>query len=47
MTWEGLDDKENLWLPWKELRNNPILHRYLQSQGLRALIPAEHRSQYV
>ena len=41
--WRGLDDKENLWLPWKELRNNPILHQYLRNNGMAAKVPKEFR----
>jgi hypothetical protein len=37
--WTGLDDSYNRWLPWKELRKNPILHRYLTDKGLERLIP--------
>jgi hypothetical protein len=37
--WSGLDDSYNRWLPWKELRRNPILHRYLSSRGLGRWIP--------
>jgi hypothetical protein len=39
--WIGWDTPN--WLPWKELRNNPILHAYLRKQNLRKLIPKEHR----
>jgi hypothetical protein len=41
--WKGYDKSEDLWLPWAELRNNPILHRYLHNNGLAKLIPTEHR----
>ena len=36
--WQGLDNRENLWIPWKELRNNPILHKYLRDNNLKAFI---------
>ena len=42
--WEGYDDSHNLWLPWNSLRNNSVLHEYLQSKGLRSLIPNKFRS---
>ena len=45
--WQGLEDKENLWLPWKELRNNPILHQYLRDHGMQSKIPKEFRVQEV
>ena len=41
--WSGLDDERNLWLPWKELRNNPALHSYLRENNLSKLIPKEHQ----
>ena len=44
--WQGFDDKENLWVPWKELRNNPILHQYLRDHGMKTKIPKEHRARY-
>ncbi len=42
--WEGYDDSHNLWLPWNSLRNNSVLHEYLQSKGLRSLIPTKFRN---
>ena len=41
--WVGYDDAENLWLPWSELRNNPILHEYLRNKGMSNLVPDEFR----
>jgi len=41
--WLGYPPEEDLWLPWKELRNNPKLHKYLADNGLDKLIPKEHR----
>jgi hypothetical protein len=41
--WEGYDTTHDLWLPWRSLRNNPKLHAYLETHGLRKLIPKEHR----
>jgi hypothetical protein len=41
--WLGYDEKEDLWLPWSELRNNTQLHKYLRENGLASLVPREHR----
>ena len=37
--WKGYDSSHNLWLPWKELRNNAILHAYLRQHDMAKLIP--------
>ena len=37
--WKGYDTNEDLWLPWKELRLNPILHEYLKANKMKHLIP--------
>jgi hypothetical protein len=41
--WKGFEDYTNLWLPWKELRNNPELHIYLEANGMKKLIPKEYK----
>jgi len=41
--WLGYDDSHDLWLPWKELRDNTQLHQFLRENGLGALVPMEHR----
>ena len=41
--WLGYDESHDLWLPWKELRDNTQLHQYLRENGLASLIPKEHR----
>jgi hypothetical protein len=41
--WVGYDESEDLWLPWKELRDNAQLHLYLRENGMASLIPKEHR----
>ena len=41
--WEGYEEDEDLWLPWKELRDNTQLHQYLRDNGMASLIPKEHR----
>ena len=43
--WRGMDDEFNRWLPWKELHNNAILHKYLFDHNLKRLIPKEHRKE--
>ena len=39
--WKNLDPSADLWLPWKELRNNPALHAYLRTHHMVKLIPKE------
>jgi hypothetical protein len=39
--WQGYDSSHDLWLPWKELRNNIHLHKYLRKVGLTKLIPKD------
>ena len=39
---EGLSEKYDLWFPWSELRNNPILHKYLRDNKMEKIIPKEH-----
>jgi len=36
--YEGLDDSYNNWQPYKELKTNPILHKYLKDNKLEKLI---------
>jgi transposase InsO family protein len=43
--WEGYDSSHDLWLPWRDLRDNPKLHKYLNDNGMSKLIPKEHRKQ--
>jgi transposase InsO family protein len=43
--WEGYDSSHDLWLPWRDLRDNPKLHKYLYDNGMSKLIPKEHRKQ--
>jgi hypothetical protein len=43
--WRGQDDSHNLWLPWKELYNNTILHKYLYDNGMERFIPKAFRKQ--
>jgi len=37
--WEGYDESEDLWLPWKAVRLNPKVHDYLRTHGMSRLIP--------
>ena len=41
--WLGYGESQDLWLPWKELRDNTELHKYLRENGLASLVPKEHR----
>ena len=42
--WTGYAESENEWVPWSQLRNNPILHEYLRANGMAKLVPKEHRA---
>lgn len=37
--WSGFEASDDTWLPWKELRTNAALHRYLSENNLKSLIP--------
>jgi len=41
--WLGEPKENDLWLPWKSLKDNPALHKYLSENKLKSLIPAEHK----
>ena len=41
--WAGQDKSHDLWLPWKELYSNTILHKYLNDNGMKTLIPTKYR----
>ena len=41
--WKNQDSENNLWIPWKELSNNTLLHTYLKDKGLSKLIPVQYR----
>lgn len=41
--WLGYDERHDLWLPWNQLRDNTLLHKYLFENGMKKLIPREHR----
>ena len=43
--WAGYDESHDLWLPWRHLRDNPKLHKYLFDNRMQKLIPTEHRKQ--
>ena len=32
--WQGQPESQDLWLPWRSLRNNTSLHSYLRNNGL-------------
>ncbi len=32
--WQGLSDDYNLWIPWSEIRDNPLLPPYAKTHGL-------------
>jgi hypothetical protein len=37
--WEGYDESDDLWLPWKSVRLNSKVHDYLRANGMSRLIP--------
>ena len=39
--WSGYSAEHDLWLPYSELRDNEVLHRYLSDRGLHKLIPKD------
>jgi hypothetical protein len=41
--WDGYTAADDQWLPWRQLRNNPKLHEYLNQHGMAKIIPKEHR----
>ena len=42
--WKNLTNNYDRYIPWKELRNNPELHKYLfNNKNLKHLIPREHK----
>ena len=45
--WVGYGPADDIYLPWKELRNNPVLHDYLFRVGLVKTIPKEHRAPFL
>ena len=44
--WVGMDSSFKRWLPWKELVNNSLLHKYLFDNKLSHLIPKHHRKDH-
>ena len=42
--WAGYDNTHDLWIPFKELRDNLVLHEYLFERDLKNLIPTQHRT---
>jgi hypothetical protein len=41
--WASSNENEDQWLPWKDLRGNIALHKYLHERGLDKLIPSEFK----
>ena len=37
--WEGFNAKHDTWLTWAELKDNPMLHDFLNKRNLSDLIP--------
>lgn len=42
--WQGLDLTYDSWLPWKDLRDNSALYKFLSENNLKFLIPKEKRA---
>jgi hypothetical protein len=42
--WFGEPEENDLWLPWKELKDNSALHNYLSEHRMKALIPYNHKN---
>ena len=40
---QGLDGTQVYWLPYSEMRDNPLCHAYLLAHNMKTLIPKEHR----
>jgi hypothetical protein len=41
--WLNLPEENDRYLSYKELRNNPALHRYLKENNMKSFIPSEHK----
>jgi transposase InsO family protein len=41
--WLGLSPEYDRYLPYSELRNNPRLHDYLNTNNMRTFVPTEHK----
>jgi transposase InsO family protein len=42
--WLNLPEENDRYLPYKELRNNPALHKYLRENNMKTYIPIEHKN---
>jgi transposase InsO family protein len=42
--WLNLPEENDRYLPYKELRNNPALHKYLRENSMKSFIPPEHKN---
>ncbi len=45
--WTGFDPSDTTELPWKELRNNKVLHQYLRDNKMKSLIPTAFKETVV
>jgi Chromo (CHRromatin Organisation MOdifier) domain len=45
--WKGLTEKEDTWLPWRELLHNTILHEYLRKNKMASIIPHTRKSKSI
>ena len=42
--WKGLTEREDTWLPWRDLLHNTILHAYLREHKMGSLIPRSKKT---
>ncbi len=46
VSFTGFTDEHNLWVPYSEIRDHEVLHRYLIANKMRNLIPDKFKARY-